>query len=148
MCTGLMIPYKLLLLSFKIAPVHPYTLREQNTATKCILVFSVSSYRTLFLFLHPPSQFSSCISTPSGSVFILPCAFFSFSQPFPDPAKRAILRAHVWIGMDCGVTQVPSLLMLVSCQVTSESCSILCDVRFLPFSTPWYIYGTVAVFYT
>lgn len=94
------------------------------------------SLLTVLCFFSCPPQFSSCISTPSGSVFILQCAFFSFSQPFPDPAKKAILRAHVWIGMDCGVTQVLSLLMLVSCQVTSER-AVRSSAMFVffPFST-------------
>lgn len=41
-----------------------------------------------YFFLLLLSKLPSCFLTPSGSVFVLCCGCFSFSQPFSDPARE------------------------------------------------------------
>lgn len=65
--------------------------------------------------------------------------FLHFLTTFFRPCQKAILRVHVWMDMDYGVTQVFSLLQLALSQVTSVR-DVQCSVTFpfLSFSAVLY----------
>lgn len=56
--------------------------------------------------------------------------FLHFLTTFFRPCQKTILRAHVWIDMDCAVTQVFALLKLAPSQVTSVG-AVQCNAPFL-----------------